>query len=413
MTFAEAEACPGAVAELRKEGVRVGFDGAALAGFIDRPASDHRLLGWALWRFGGDSVRLGNVSYFPKRNAQPLADDPRNEYGNGVGALIYPGTDTTPGSPWASIRLKLLREAAEDYAYLSALAAEGYAAYADELAAGVVPAVPRGRGAIAAAAIYEGREAAALAAVKSRWGQGIAENVVAGRTLSDEGIPVAGAVVRVGPLAAVTGSDGGYELRYVPRGRALAAEAPGYERAGTSGAGGRGDFYLRQILRRFVLNNGGPAAGYEGRGFKDGGVVSDGNPVGGPAYAGRLEAGRGARFAFRPPLRDWLTFGAFAVELYNGSEGCARATVRFEDGAGAVYEEVFYLPPRGWRAARLELAEARERYYLKAAGSGDGLRFETKPRLELSSVTNVEIAFETPAGGEVRVGRAWLEARKD
>lgn len=414
MTFAGGEACPDAVAELRGKGVRVGYDGDEWAGLIDRPASDHRLLGWALWRFGGDFMRLKSVSYFPKKDPKPLADDPRNKYGNGAGALVYPGTEPARDKPLPSIRLKMLREAAEDYAYLNALAGDGYAAYADELAAGVVPTLPRAGGTgIGAASIYEGREAAALATVKSHWGQGMAENEVGGRVVSDEGTPVAGAVVGVGPLAAVTDRDGRYELHYVPRGRSLTAEAPGYERAGASGAGGRGDFYMKQILRRVVLNDGGPAVDYAAKGYEDDGVAPDGNAVGGPAFIGRLKGNRPGSFGFRLALRDWRTFGAFAVELYNGFDACVQATVRFEDDAGAFYEEIYLLPPRGWLPARVDLGLAGERYYLKASGAGGNLRFDTEPQLDFSLVKDVEISFDGPAGAEVRVGRAWLEARKE
>ena len=241
----------------------------------------------------------------------------------------------------------------------------------------------------------------------------MAENEVAGRAVSDEGTAVAGAVVRVGPLAAVTARDGDYELRYVPRGRALTAEAPGYERAGSSGAGGRGDFYMKQLLRRFVLNDGGPARDYDAKGFEGGRVAGDATPLGGPAFVGRLKGKRVGRFAFKPALRDWRTFGAFAVELYNGSEGCAWARVRLEDDAGAFYEEVLTLPPRGWTAARVELGDAAERYYLKTSGSSRNLKFDAKPKLNLSLVKDVEISLDGPAAAEVRVGRAWLEARKE
>ena len=412
-SFAEAEACPEVVAEIRGRGVRVGFQSGEAAGFIDRPASDHRLLGWALWRFGGDFAYVGDVSNFPRRDPRPLADDPRNKFGNGFGVLIYPGKELGYDRPLPSIRLKLLREAAEDYACLRALAGAGYEAYADELAAGVVPALPRGLDAVDAASLYEGREAAALATVKSQWGQGIADNEVAGRAVSDEGIPVARAVIRVGPLAAVTGRDGEYALRYVPRGRALTAGAPGYERAGSSGAGGRGDFYMKQVLRRYVLNDGGPAEDYEARGFEDGVAARDGNPVGGPAFVGRLRDRGAATFSIQVTLTDWRTFGAFAVELYNGLQWCAWARVRFEDDAGAFYEEVFALAPRGWTTARVELGNVAERYYLEASGSGGNLRFDPKPKLNLALVREVGVTLDAPAACEVRVGRAWLEARKE
>jgi hypothetical protein len=414
MTFAEGDAYRGAVADLESEGARVGYDGGGWAGFIDRPASDHRLVGWGLWRFGGDFVWLKNVSYFPRKDPKPLSDDPRNENGNGAGALVYAGTELGYDRPLPSIRLKMLREAAEDYMYLRALAEAGYAAYADELAAAVVPTWPRpGAPGTGEAAIYDGREAAALATVKGRWGQGIAENDVRGRVVSDEGVPVAGAVVSAGPLAAVAGREGEYELRYAPRGRSLTAEAPGYERAGASSAGGRGDFHLKQTLRRAVWNDGGGPPEYAAKGYDGGDVALEGNVVGGPAFVGRLKANRAGRLAFRPALQDWRTFGAFVVELYNGSEGRVRAGVRFEDAGGAFYEEVFFLPPRGWLPARVDVRAAGERYYLEAAGSGDGLKFKTEPKLDFSFVKEVEIFFEGEAGAEVRVGRTWLEARKE
>ena len=106
-------------------------------------------------------------------------------------------------------------------------------------------------------------------------------------------------------------------------------------------------------------------------------------------------------------------FGAFVVELYNGSQRCAWARVRFEGDAGAFYEEVFPLPPGGWTAARVVLGAAAGRYYLKTSGSGGNLRFDAKPKLDLALVKEVDITLDAPAACEARVGRAWLEARKE
>jgi hypothetical protein len=316
--------------------------------------------------------------------------------------------------PLPSVRLKLLREAAEDYAYLSALKDAGLAAYADELAAGVVATLPPAGGSgVAAAILYGAREAAAVALVKSQWGQEIAENVVQGRAVSDEGTAVARAVVRVGPLASVTDGSGDYELRYVPRGRTLAATAPGYEGAASSGAGGRGDFVLKQFIRRYILNGERASDGITDKGFEGAGVLADANVAAGPAFAARLKAKRAGELEFRPALRDWRTFGSLVVELYNGSSGRVNATVRVTDGAGAFYEEVFLLSPAWWTRARVELDLARARFYLEAKGREGALKFDDRPRVNFADVRDVKVTFEGPAGAEVRAGRVWLEARAD
>ncbi|UCH79066.1 MAG: DUF4091 domain-containing protein, partial [Candidatus Coatesbacteria bacterium] len=409
-SVAEGEAYREAAERLRAAGKAVAWEGGDFA-LIDRPASDPRLLGWALWRLGGDSVRLGPASYFSRKEAEPLTDDPRNEYGNGAGVLIYPGDETTGNRPRPSLRLKLLREAAEDYAYLTLLAEAGYGAYADELAAAAATTVGGGAAkSVPAEVLYDTREAAALAIVKSRWRQGITENTVRGRAVSEEGLAVAGAVVRAGPLAAVTDREGEYVLAYVPRGRSLTAEAPGFERAGASGAGGRGDFYLRHGFRRFLLNEEGPAERYSDRGFEGARLVADANAVGGPAFVAALKARKPAVFAFAPELLDWATFGALAVEVFNGGSEAVAARLRAEDNRGGFYEEAFALAPEGWTTARIELSEVRRRYYLKADGSGGDLHFETKARLGLEAVNEVELALESPGGAPVKIGRVWLEA---
>ncbi len=413
-TFADGEAYPEILADARGKGVGVAYKAGGFAGYVDRPAGDHRLVGWALWRFRGDVATLGDVSYFPRKNAMPLADDPRNKWGNGAYALIYPGTELGLNRPLPSMRLKLLREAAEDYAYLSALKDAGLAAYADELAAGVVPALPPAGGSgVEPATLYEAREAAAVALVKSEWGQEIAENVVRGRAVSDEGAAIPRTVVRVGPLASVTDGNGDYELRYVPRGRTLAAAAPGYGGAASSGAGGRGDFVLKQFIRRYILNGERASDGITDKGFEGARVLPGANVAAGPAFAARLKAKRAGELKFRPALRDWRTFGSLVVELYNGSSGRVGATVRVTDGAGAFYEEAFFLSPAWWTQARLELDLARARFYLEAKGREGALKFDDRPRVNIADVRDVKVTFEGPAGAEVRAGRVWLEARAD
>jgi hypothetical protein len=413
-SFAEAEAYPETLAELRQEEVGVALRAGGFADYIDRPATDHRAVGWALWRFGGDVATWGDASYFPRKDGNPIAGDPRNEWGNGAYALIYPGAGTGTNRPSPSLRLKLVREAAEDYAYLWALKEAGLAAYADELATGVVPTLsPPGSDGVDPASLYEAREAAAIALVKSGWGQGIAENAVRGRTTSDEGAPVTRAVVRAGPVAAVTDRNGDYELKYVARGRPLVATTPGYERAGSSGAGGRGDFVLKSFLRRYVWNVAETPPDISDRGFEEARLSPNANYVGGPALVGRLSGGRAGVVEFRPQVRDWSTFGGFVVELYNGSSGRVAALVRVTDESDAFYKERFLLPTRCWTAARVDLELAGGRYYLEARKRRGGLEFTSRPRVDFGAVREVRLSLEGPERAEVRVGRIWLEARED
>ena len=133
--------------------------------------------------------------------------------------------------------------------------------------------------------------------------------------------------------------------------------------------------------------------------------------MGGPALVGSLREGRAGGFEFRPVLQDWRTFGALALELYNGSAEGVAATVCLEDGRGAFYEEEFLLTPELWKVVRIDLSLARERFYLEAKGVGDGLKFKTKPKMDVSKVNRVKVSFEGRGGGEVRLGRVWLEAR--
>ncbi len=412
-SFAEAEAYPEMLAELRREDVGVALSAGGFADYIDRPAADHRAAGWALWRFGGDVATWGDASYFPGKDGNPLSDDPRNEWGNGAYALIYPGTGTGANRPLPSLRLKLVREAAEDYAYLWALKEAGLSAYADELAAGVVPTLtPPGVDGADAASLYEAREAAAIALVKSGWGQGIAENVVRGRATNDEGAAVARAVVRAGSLATVTDPNGDYELEYVPRGRPLVATAPGYERAGSSGAGGRGDFVLKSLVRRYVWNTAETPPDFSTRGFEVASISPKANSAGGPALVGRLAGKRAGIVEFRPPLRDWSTFGALVVELHNGSSGVVAASVRITDEGGGFYEERFLLPTGCWTAARVDLELAGGRSYLEAKRRRGGLEVTSRPPVDFGAVREVALSLDSSERAEVRVGRIWLEGRE-
>jgi len=372
-SFGEGSAYRGRVAALRAQGKGVAYDGTALANRIVASAAETRVLPWALWRFGGSYARL----------RRPAEAGP-----GGEGPLVYDGAAYGSNLPVPSMRLKLLREGAEDYEYLAVLRAADLGGYADELAAAVVPAW----GSVATPeALYRAREAAALAVVKVNWGQAMTANPVSGRAVDDENVPVAGAVVSAGPVAAVTDADGRYALAYAPRGATLTATAPGYEKAGAASAGGKGDFFLRRRLRRFLLNDANPKGKAEARGFAGAKVGRGLNAVGGFALTGTLKADKEGRWTFRPALSDWRTFGGLALELYNGGKAGVRASCRLEDGAGGTCAGDFLLAPGCWTTARLAGAEAAT-------------------TCDLADVAEVTVAVEGAAGTEVRLGRVWLEA---
>lgn len=91
---------------------------------LDYPAMNHRVLAWLMPRHG-----ITGLTYWDTLFASPGVDvwadagsfhDPEGQVYNGDGSYIYPATLERHGAhmPVASIRLKWLREMAEDYDYL-------------------------------------------------------------------------------------------------------------------------------------------------------------------------------------------------------------------------------------------------------------------------------------------------------
>lgn len=91
---------------------------------LDYPAMNHRVLAWLLPRHG-----ITGITYWDTLFASPGVDvwtdagsfqHPNGKVYNGDGSFIYPATQKRQGAnmPIASIRLKWLREMAEDYDYL-------------------------------------------------------------------------------------------------------------------------------------------------------------------------------------------------------------------------------------------------------------------------------------------------------
>jgi hypothetical protein len=98
---------------------------------IDRPAVEHRILGWQAWALGLAGLRLwaGDTPASGGADAQGrwLGPDLGGDTpAHGATALAYPGAT----GPVPSIRLETLRDALEDHALLSLLVARLEAALA-------------------------------------------------------------------------------------------------------------------------------------------------------------------------------------------------------------------------------------------------------------------------------------------
>ena len=97
-------------------------------GVIDRPGVDARILPWLAWMDRVDGIFYPNITDW---DVNPWETPFTNGVSNGDGFLFYPPKDATLGfDPCTadsnrlipSIRLELLREGLEDYAYLQLLA---------------------------------------------------------------------------------------------------------------------------------------------------------------------------------------------------------------------------------------------------------------------------------------------------
>jgi hypothetical protein len=99
---------------------------------IDFPVLNYRVPLWIMWRYGIKGLLYWSSVYWggPERD---VWTDPgfRNRY-NGDGFLFYPGTEAGIHGPVTSIRLKVLREGLEDYAYFTLLERLGDTSFLSE-----------------------------------------------------------------------------------------------------------------------------------------------------------------------------------------------------------------------------------------------------------------------------------------
>jgi hypothetical protein len=102
------------------------------AWLLDYPVIHHRLLPWLATRYGVTGFTYWDVSHFPGGEFDPWKDGgsyphPNGEVYNGDGLLIYPARQETHGyeGPVASMRLKWLRDAVDDFDYLTLMQQHG------------------------------------------------------------------------------------------------------------------------------------------------------------------------------------------------------------------------------------------------------------------------------------------------
>ena len=88
---------------------------------IDFPALNYRIPLWIMRRYGIKGLLYWSAVYWDGPDRDVWTDPAfRNRY-NGEGFLFYPGTEAGIQGPVPSIRLKVLREGLEDYAYFTLL----------------------------------------------------------------------------------------------------------------------------------------------------------------------------------------------------------------------------------------------------------------------------------------------------
>jgi hypothetical protein len=100
---------------------------------LDYAPMNHRILAWLMPRHGITGLTYWDVSYWRKEGHNPWKDAGSYPHDNGDvyqgdGFFIYPARKETQGreGPCASLRLKWLRESAEDYDYIALLMKRGF-----------------------------------------------------------------------------------------------------------------------------------------------------------------------------------------------------------------------------------------------------------------------------------------------
>jgi hypothetical protein len=343
-------------------GERLGLYFNDYGDFIDYKATLHRalgslaykydatvLVGWAVAAWVGDANSMDIIN--------PWLSTPDPVFGNGAGALFWPGhkIEGDPAAdvdvPLPSIRLELAREAAEDYEYLTMLAAQtseaGSAelaeAFARSLAVNLLPQPLRNvdpdpedfytqRDLMGK--ILSGQRAVNLATIQGT----VAE--------SGNDAPLAGVLVSNGQGAALTDGDGTYTLAVEAGDQTLTASRDRYlsaQHVVTVGAGATltVDFTLERVAEESTLLFS----------FETAGEVSDWefeNTISQERTSQHVtEGARSLKVVFDDSdwatmgtwqfPTDWSSFTALEFDVYNESDYYTYFYVGVGDNSGGWY----------------------------------------------------------------------------
>ena len=99
---------------------------------IDFPPVQFRAPFWVSWREGVKGFLYWSSIYWAQGQDPWTTPHFRDQYW-GEGMLLYPGKDAGLSGPVPSIRLKLIREAMEDYEYMTLASQQGHKAQVDQI----------------------------------------------------------------------------------------------------------------------------------------------------------------------------------------------------------------------------------------------------------------------------------------
>ena len=103
---------------------------------IDFPPVNFRAPFWISWHYRIEGFLYWSSVYWPPEHDPWVAPYFRDDYW-GEGMLLYPGREAGIEGPVTSIRLKLVREAMEDFEYMTLAAAQGHGAEVDAIVDGL------------------------------------------------------------------------------------------------------------------------------------------------------------------------------------------------------------------------------------------------------------------------------------
>lgn len=388
----EVETNAAAYAERRKLGEEVWLVVNGYGDFIDYPSIYPRSIGFFAWKTGASGLEHWDtmawfdagenlVSPWRRSNLTPV-------WGWGAGALMWPGEDIERrgvriDGPLPSLRLELSRQAFEDYDLLALLASSG--GDGPDLASAIATAAVPGR-------LYDGLDVGRGHFERSRDAvldllvSGGAARTITGRARRPGGQSLSGVLVGDGTFAAVTGEDGTYRLTLPAGSATLSATAEGYRPATVDAAAAQGSVDV--VLEPVATEKKGLFGSFErsanlwvGEGANvslSGAHVRHGKKAMRVLFlASAEESVVYPDTAVRP--RDWSSFDAFVLEVYNASPYLAELDVDLYDASGGASYHLVYANPESWTTVRLPVASMT---------------------LDASRVEEIEIYVDAPGRGD-------------